>query len=108
MILIYPPVTKCCEPPGGVALLSGALNAHGFKSEVVDANVDALLWLARSSSHPRDAWTQRAEAHFEKNLSDLKDEGVYHNHGRYTQRMMDVNRVISTALPYEHGHEHEH
>ncbi|MFO7886612.1 MAG: radical SAM protein [Desulfobacteraceae bacterium] len=99
MILIYPPVTKCCEPPGGVALLSGALKAHGFQSEIVDANIEGLLWLARSSSHSGDAWTQRAVAHFEKNILDLKEDGVYQNHGRYTQRMMDVNRVITTALP---------
>ncbi|MEA1967419.1 MAG: radical SAM protein [Thermodesulfobacteriota bacterium] len=109
MILIYPPVTKSCEPPAGVALLSGALKEHGIESTIIDANIEALLWLGQSSfqvsgqasnnHHPNDSWTKRALSHYNQNLSDLKSLDVYQNMGRYRQRLMDINRVITTALP---------
>jgi len=92
-------VAKFCEPPAGVALLSGALKQHGIECTVMDANLEGLLWLAQSGTHPCDSWTRRALAHYEQNLSDLKSPGVYQNMGRYRQRMMDINRVITSSLP---------
>jgi hypothetical protein len=44
MILIHPPVAKPCEPPGGIARLSGALNAHGTNHILLDLNLEALLY----------------------------------------------------------------
>ncbi|SLM33201.1 putative methyltransferase [Desulfamplus magnetovallimortis] len=106
MILIYPPVAKCCEPPAGVALLSGLLKQHNINCSVIDANLDALLWLARKSfyddNRPElmaiDSWTRRARKNFEQNLHDLRSISIYRNIGRYRQRVMDVNRVISTSV----------
>ena len=46
MILIYPPVSKGCEPPAGVALLAGALKQHNIPCTVIDANIEGLMWLA--------------------------------------------------------------
>ncbi len=101
MILIYPPVAKICEPPGGVAFLAGALKHHGVHCITIDANLEALLWLGKSNCHNvhsiEDKWTRRALSHFRRNLSDLKCPGLYKNIDRYRQRVMDVNRVISTA-----------
>ena len=47
MILIYPPVSKGCEPPAGVALLAGALKQHNIPCTVIDANIEGLMWMAR-------------------------------------------------------------
>ena len=45
MILVNPPVVKPCEPPAGIAKLCGALNQHGIKYSVWDANLEGLLSL---------------------------------------------------------------
>ena len=96
MILIFPPLAKSCEPPAGVALLSGALKSRGYPCTVVDANIEGLLWLARHDGDPpEDSWTRRALSHFEAYVADLKTPGLYENRDRYRQRLMDVNRVLS-------------
>ncbi len=148
MILIYPPVSKSCEPPAGVALLAGALKQHHIACKVIDANVEAMLWLSHhghkhhshdllhhhshdrphhfhdrphiSHKHPHvfhkhlphlnskadklfdtnplDSWTKRAVSHLSRNLNDIRDIQLYHNISRYRQRIMDINRVINTAV----------
>ncbi len=98
MILIYPPVAKICEPPGGVAYLAGALKHYGIKCIVIDANLEALLWLGRGR-HGEDRWTKRAVKHFDRNIADLKNRELYKNPQRYRQRVFDINRAISSALP---------
>ncbi|MDY0222186.1 MAG: radical SAM protein [Desulfobacterium sp.] len=111
MLLIYPPSGKACEPPAGVALLAGALKHHNISCTVIDANLEAQLYIARSSRHCRDRWTRRATTHLERNLSDLRDPSLYtgdagkcSNNGksnssdRYRQRVMDVNRAVASAL----------
>ncbi len=106
MILIYPPAAKICEPPGGVAYLSGALKHHGIKCTVIDANLDALLWLGYSHSQSDNldnikcsTWTKRAFSHFKRNLSALKDPCLYTNMERYRQKVFEVNRAIGSFLP---------
>ena len=37
ILLIHPPVSKPCEPPAGLALLSGALTAAGIDCRVADS-----------------------------------------------------------------------
>lgn len=101
MILIYPPVAKISEPPPGVAILAGALKKHHIRYKVIDANIDAMMWLARSGSRvtaDADSWSRRAVTHLERNLSDLKDINLYKSVARYQQRVMDLNRVIATSL----------
>lgn len=40
MLLLFPPVAKACEPPGGLPILGGALKAHGVKYKIVDMNYE--------------------------------------------------------------------
>lgn len=106
MILIYPPVSKICEPPAGVAILSGALKQHGIQTQVIDANLEAMLWLAdgehilsgtfRDEVGEKDSWTKRATRNFRRNVVDLKTPSIYTNIGKYRQRVLDINRVITT------------
>ncbi|MFH1153498.1 MAG: radical SAM protein [Pseudomonadota bacterium] len=98
MILIFPPVTKPCEPPAGVSLLAGALGLHGRPCTVIDANIEGLLWVADHNDHPRDSWTRRAWVRYGRNLEDLRSPEVYAAPDTYRQRIMDVNRVLSTSL----------
>lgn len=101
MLLIYPPVAKSCEPPAGIARLAGALNRHGIKHTVLDANIEGLFYLME---HPRskpdtksDRWTLRAFRNLSKNISALKDRNTYNSIDRYRRAVSDVNRVFEKS-----------
>ncbi|TAN37865.1 MAG: radical SAM protein [Nitrospirae bacterium] len=105
MILINPPVAKPSEPPAGIALLSGALTAHGVKHTVLDASIEGLRYLLRS---PRpheadDAWSRRAFRTMGKNLSVLKDRAAYRQLARYTKAVKDLGRVLEIVSGRNHA-----
>jgi hypothetical protein len=101
MLLIYPPVSKPCEPPAGIAKLSGALKQHGVKHRVVDANLEGLLYLldnARSATTGiPDTWTKRALKNIGNNLAALRDRSIYRSIDRYKRAVLDVNRVLEMS-----------
>ena len=98
MILIFPPVVKPCEPPGGLALLSGALKKHNIEHKVYDANIEGLLFLINSDIKPDSSWTKRALSHREENLESLKNHSLYQNVDRYKQKLFDINKLLNSAL----------
>ena len=105
LFLIYPPWAKACEPPAGVALLSGAMKKHNIDCTVVDANLEAQLGLAQSNRPllPRgrcsgDRWTKRALSHLDRNLSEIRIPNLYKSGERYRQIIMELNRAMSSAL----------
>ena len=98
MLLIFPPVAKPCEPPAGVALLSSALKEHGISCQVIDANIEGLLYLINSDIVPVDSWSERALKNREKILFDLKTPALYENMDRYHQRVYDLNKLLSISL----------
>jgi hypothetical protein len=102
MILIHPPVAKSCEPPAGLAKISGALNRHGIKHILVDANLEALHYVinrARSlTSSSSDRWTCRAFRNVSKNYSALKNWHIYKNIDRYKRALFDLNRAVEKAF----------
>ncbi len=98
MLLIFPPVAKPCEPPAGVALLSAALKEHGILCQVIDANIEGLLYLINSDIVPIDPWSKRALKNRERILSDLKDKALYGNMDRYHQRVYDLNKLLSMSV----------
>jgi hypothetical protein len=100
MLLIYPPVSKPCEPPAGVAKLSGALKQRGIKHRVVDANLEGLLYLLDNAPPPAsmsDTWTKRAIKNIGKNLDALRERSIYHSRDRYKRAVLDVNRVLEMS-----------
>ena len=102
MILIYPPVAKPCEPPAGIAKLSGALKYHGIKHTIIDANLEGVLSLMESarvdSVGVHDTWTDRALRNFSRNLDALRDRKTYRSIDRYRRAVMDVNKVLETSV----------
>ena len=98
MILIFPPVVKPCEPPGGLALLSGALKKHNIDHRVYEANIEGLLFLINSKIKPESSWTKRALAHRQENLEGLKNYSLYENFDRYKQKLFDINKLLNEAL----------
>jgi len=100
VILIHPPVVKPSEPPAGLAALSGALGANGIRHTLLDANLEAMLWLLRgASSGPTDTWTRRALLHLPANLALLRDWQGYTNTARYRRAVSEVNRIIEGSAP---------
>ena len=94
MILIYPPVAKPCEPPAGIAKLCGALNHHGMKYRVLDANLEGLLSLLKTPPASSDTWTSRAFRHLSRHLASLNGWDAYQDDGRYRRAIKDLNRLL--------------
>ena len=102
MILIHPPVAKPCEPPGGIARLSGALTAHGIRHKLLDANLEALLYTLQNTEPvihgQHDKWTSRTFRNLADNLAAIKDQYIYQNIDRYKRAVIDLNHVVEMAL----------
>ena len=58
MLLINPPVTKPCEPPAGIAKISGFLKGHGIKHTVLDANLEGIYSILKEKPALYDTWTK--------------------------------------------------
>jgi hypothetical protein len=100
IILIHPPVSKPSEPPAGIAKLAGCLKANGIDYRVIDANLEAILYLLKSSANentPADKWTTRARKNLETNLTSLKSINTYKNNSRYQRAITDINRLLTTV-----------
>jgi radical SAM superfamily enzyme YgiQ (UPF0313 family) len=97
MLLIYPPVSKSCEPPTGIAFLAGALTEAGVPVRVVDANVEGMHFLLSLPVKKDDTWTRRALRHKDAHLSDLRRWPVYAAPDRYRRAVMDLNRILAVA-----------
>jgi len=98
MLLIYPPLAKSCEPPAGIAKLSGALNAHGISHQVLDANLEGMLYLLKHPRTASDTWTRRAVKNCTSNIAALHDLRTYQSPDRYSRIVKDVNRVFAVSF----------
>ncbi len=101
IIFIYPPVAKACEPPAGIARLSGLLRARGVAVTVLDANLEGLRHLCTSPVTADDTWTRRAVRSADVHLRALTGARGFGNPDRYRRAVFDLNRVLSAAgRPY--------
>ncbi|MGD9947367.1 MAG: radical SAM protein [Desulfobulbus sp.] len=97
MLLIHPPLAKAAEPPAGITALAGCLRRHGGDCSLVDANLEAQLWLIGSAQNPLDTWGTRALKHRQENLAALRSPATYTNIDRYQRAVRDCNRVLELA-----------
>jgi hypothetical protein len=100
IILIHPPVSKPSEAPSGLANLSGCLQANSIKHEVIDMNLEGLLYLSTESKLANginDSWTVRAWKHRLTNISALREREIYGIPSRYRRAVSDINRLINQA-----------
>jgi hypothetical protein len=95
VLLIHPPVVRPCEPPPGVARLAGALKRAGVDYEVVDANIEGLLYLLMCPVDAQDTWTRRAVSHLEQNMAAMRAPATYAGVDRYGQVVSELNRVLA-------------
>jgi hypothetical protein len=97
IILIHPPIAKCSEPPAGIARLSACLNANGVHHDIIDANLEGILYLLKDVSNNNtttDRWTTRAVKNIERNLFALRDISTYRNKSKYQRVVADINRLL--------------
>ena len=104
ILLIHPPVSKPSEPPSGIAKLAGCLKANGISYQVIDANLEAILYLTKGSANesaPTDKWTTRARKNLETNFTSIKSIKTYKNESRYQRAVTDINHLLKLAgKPY--------
>ena len=94
MILIHPPVSKPCEPPAGIARLCGALDHHGIRYTVLDANLEGFISLLNAPLVSQDTWTHRASRHLSRHLASLRTWDAYQDGGRYRRAIKDLSRIL--------------
>jgi hypothetical protein len=100
IILIHPPLAKCSEPPAGIGMLSACLNKNGIRHEVIDANLEGILFGLEQASNKNttpDRWTTRACKNMEANVSALKDIATYRNMNLYQRAVTDINRLLNVT-----------
>ena len=100
IILVHPPIVKCSNPSAGIAKLSACLNVNKIKHEIIDANLEGILFLlerASGKNTAKDRWTTRAAKNLEHNLSVLRNITTYRNQSRYQRAVMDINRLLNAA-----------
>ncbi|MDD2465387.1 MAG: B12-binding domain-containing radical SAM protein [Desulfobulbus sp.] len=103
LLLLHPPLAKAAEPPAGITALAGCLHRHGVGCTLVDANLEAQLWLIESAENPVDTWSSRALKHRQKNLAALRAPATYANVDRYQRAVRDCNRVLELAAASQPG-----
>jgi len=105
IILIHPPVVKPSEPPAGIAKLSACLTANRVEHQILDANLEGMLFLTNTiaqSGTPCDRWSVRACKNLQANLAALQNSRTFGNKSLYSRAVLDVNRVLTLAgKPYE-------
>jgi len=97
MLLIFPPVARPCEPPAGIARLAGALRTNGVSCNLLDANIEALLWLINKPATGTDTWTRRALMKRDRHLEELRGQLIYTHQDRYSQAVRDISRILNIA-----------
>jgi hypothetical protein len=105
IFLIHPPIAKCSEPPAGIAKLSACLNANGIHHDIIDANLEGILYLLKDASNKNtiaDRWTTRAKKYLKRNLVALQDINTYQNHSRYQRAIMDINHLLNVEGKLRH------
>lgn len=96
LLLVHPPVAKPCEPPAGIAKLSGALSFHHVNHGVVDFNLECLLALLAEQNEKTDTWTTRAQRNCVGNIDTLRTWKGYASIDRYRKTIADLHRLFQT------------
>jgi hypothetical protein len=87
-------VTKPSEPPAGIARICGALGHHSVPHNVLDANLEGLLYALEDSPKAKDTWTRRAFHHLPGHLASLRHWKTYRQGDRYRRAVTDLNRLL--------------
>ncbi|MBD3384676.1 radical SAM protein [candidate division KSB1 bacterium] len=91
MLLIYPPISKPCEPPAGIARLAGALQLYKVPYRLIDANINAVRYILHKTN-PKQG---------EKLFQELQNPAFYKNPDQYRNSVMKINKKLDHySRPY--------
>lgn len=97
ILLINPPVSKPGEAPAGLAKLAGALRQASIPYRIIDAALEAPLYLLDTPAEMRpthDTWTQRAYRQRANHLQTLRSWPAYGRPDRYRRAVHDLSRIL--------------
>lgn len=99
MLLIYPPAARSCEPPIGIARLSGFLRSRGREGLLLDLNQEALDQLLGLELEPPrgDSWTRLALGRRKAELAFLRSPRAADNLDAYSKAVRDLGRSLRAA-----------
>ncbi len=97
MLIIFPPLSKGCEPPAALPYLYAALAAHGHSCTICDMNIEGLQHLLHTTTAATDTWSTRAFKHLDNNIATLQNLDSYRKFDRYGRAVADINRVLEIA-----------
>ncbi len=101
VLLLQPPALKPSEPPLSLAILASALRQNGISTDVLDANLDAYLYLLDgkrlnelAGDHPTTS-IHRALKHCEESLDLLRSSRAKASFPRYSTAVRYLNLLLS-------------
>jgi hypothetical protein len=91
LLLIYPPISKPCEPPAGIARLAGALRCHDVPYHLKDANIEAIHYILHKTNPKQGG----------KHLQELQNPALYKNLDRYRNIVKRIHKELDYySRPY--------
>jgi hypothetical protein len=102
ILLVHPPAARPSEPPAGLFRLSAALSLAGVNHDILDLNLESLLWaMERQSSGgaAAGAWSQRAQRNLGQNLALLRSPGATAGFDRYSRAVLELERLLADFSP---------
>jgi len=98
ILLIYPPISKACEPPPGLASIAGSLAFHNIPCNIIDLNIESIQFLlGNKPATIEDTWTKRAYNNIHKHFNSLRDFSIYQKPDSYTRAVKDINRILEMS-----------
>ena len=97
LLLIYPPIAKPAEPPAGVAQIKQAMEDFGHSCTVIDANIEAQLYLINSVEHAGTPRLLSALNNREKNLHTIRTISAFNKFDHYKRSVLESNRLLNAA-----------
>lgn len=94
MIIIYPPLTKPCEPPAALGILGAVLKFHNIECSLIDMNYEGIIYLLE---HYFERYPKKR--HY---LNLLTTKEGYSNFDRYTRALDEINRGLNYLSDKNH------
>jgi len=100
MLLIYPPLTKACEPPLGIARLAACLRSHGVGCETWDANLEGQLALLENPLASKASLTlgRQSWGRLANHLAYLSNPLGYDNFDRYQTAVYGIAKLLQMSV----------
>lgn len=101
ILLIFPPVSKPCEPPASLGTLSGCLLKNNIEYEVLDLNLECFYYLIEKQVEYVNNFEKRAVKNSMRNLKNIKNIDTYKSNDKYRKSVFELNKKIKMGFDNE-------